>query len=609
MRVRRPPVVVWIEHERTYVGTSFGLMRAAVVAGVVWIALLGATVCSIAWAGAYHVFACRMPDGLVAPVDGWSESNTLANDEIADSCATGGGLVAALKTGHTHPADKDSVTWTFSAPAGETLGAATLWRAGDTLGGSNSETESSYLFWLAGVANSGSNTQVFKECAAIKACSHEGSLTDPLAANNQEQVPDFALHSPYLYLTASCGSPIFASACPPGGGDENGNAAIVELFAADLILDQESSPTVQDVSGSLAEAPTVSGTADVAFTATDPGSGVYQAVFQVDGATVSSTVLDANGGRCHDAGQTTDGLPAFLYTQPCTPSLSEDVPLDTTSLSDGPHHLVVSVTDAAGNATPVVDRQVTVANGHAPSGEQPGAGGQSSTSAGSASPPPSRGAANGSEASEQALLTATWKGARGAHVTSAFGAAHAVQSRLTAAGGHPIAGAQIDVSLIPAAAGARPLALPAARTGPDGRFALALPRTVSGGALRLGYRSHLGDALPVATRTLTLSVRAGLRLRISPTVSAVGHTIRFTGRLRGGPFPPGGKQLVLEARSPGGRWIEFNVIRSDTRGNFHASYRFRFPGPASYSFRVVSNQEADYPYLAGASNIVGVRER
>ncbi len=581
--------------------TSFGSIRAAIAVGVVWIALLGATACSVAWAGAYHVLSCRMPDGLVAPVDGWSGSNTLANDEIADTCASGGGLVAALKTGHTHPADKDSVTWTFSAPAGETVGAATLWRAGDTLGGSNSETESSYLFWLAGVANSGSGTQIIEECAAIKACSHEGSLTDPLAANNRELVSDFALNSPYLYLTASCGSPIFASACPAGGGDENGNAAIVELFAADLTLEQESAPTVQEVSGALAEASTVSGTSDVAFTATDPGSGVYEALFQVDGATVSARVLDENGGRCHDVGQTTDGLPAFLYMQPCKPSLSADVPFDTTSIANGPHHLLVLVSDAAGNATPVVDRQITVDNAPANGGSQ---------SAGTSAPPPAaRGAANGSEASEQATLTASWKGARGVHVTSAFGAAHTVQGRLTTAGGRPIANALIDISLMPAAAGAHPQALPAARTGADGSFALAPARTIPGGALRLSYRSHLGDALPVATRTLTLSVRAALRLHITPRVSAVGRTIHFSGRLLGAPLPPGGKQLVLEARSPGGRWIEFNVIRSDARGAFHAGYRFRLPGPASYSFRALSNAEADYPYLAGASNVVGVRER
>ncbi len=577
--------------------TSVGSIRAAIAVGVVWIALLGAGARSVAWAGAYHVFSCRMPDGSVAPVDGWSGSTTLTNDEIANTCVTGGGLVAALKTGHTHPADTDSVTWTFSAPAGETLEAATLWRAGDTLGGSNSEAESSYLFWLAGVANSGSSTQIFNECVAIRGCSHIGSLTDPRAANNMESVPDFALHSPYLYLTASCGSPIFASACPPGGGDENGNAAIVELFAADLVLNQESSPTVGEVAGPLAEASAVNDMSDVAFTATDPGSGVYEAILQVDGTIISTKVIDTNGGRCHAVGGTTDGLPAFLYTQPCKPSLSADVPFDMTFLSDGPHHLVVLVTNAAGNATSVVDRQVMVDN--SPETHQGATG----------SPPSQRGAANGSEASDQATLTASWKGARGAHISSAFGAAHTVLGRLTTAGGRPIANALIDVALAPAATGAHPLALAAAHTDANGGFALALPRTIPGGALRLGYRSHLGDALPVATRTLTLSVRAALRLHITPRVSAVGRTIRFSGRLLGAPLPPGGKQLVLEARSPGGRWIEFKVIRSDARGRFHAGYRFRLPGPASYSFRALSNAEADYPYLAGASNVVGVHER
>ncbi len=589
------------------------IARAALVAAVVWLVLLGASACAVAWAGEYHVYSCRTPDGEVAPVDGWSESGVLANDEIADSCPTGGGLVAALKTGHTHPADKDSVTWTFSAPAGETLGAATLWRAGDTLGGDNTEVESSYVFWLAGVANSGSSTQVFKECAAIKACSREGSLTDPLAANNREEVPDVALHSPYLFLNASCGSPVFGSACPAGGGDPNGNAAIVELFAADITLDQESVPTVQEVSGSLAEAPTVSGSSDVAFTATDPGSGVYQAVFQVDGQVASSTVLDANGGRCHDVGQTTDGLPAFLYTQPCERSVTVDVPFDTTSLSDGSHHLVVSVTDAAGNSTPVVDRQITVANASAGAGQSGGqSSGQSSSTGslmGSGGQPASRGAPNGSEASEQAVLSASWKNTRAVHVTSAFGQAHTVQGRLSTPAGHAIAGALIDVSLVPAAAGAHPLALPGAHTDSAGRFTLVLPRILPSGALRLGYRSHLGDLLPVATRTLTLSVRAGLLLHITPRVSAAGHTIHFSGRLLGGPVPPGGKQLILEARSSSTRWIEFNVIRSDGNGSFQAAYRFRLAGPVAYSFRVLCPYEADYPFLAGASNVVGVLER
>jgi hypothetical protein len=104
-------------------------------------------------------------------------------------------------------------------------------------------------------------------------------------------------------------------------------------------------------------------------------------------------------------------------------------------------------------------------------------------------------------------------------------------------------------------------------------------------------------------------VRAGVALGVSPHTASVGHVIFFNGRLLGGPVPPAGKQLVLEARSPGGGWIEFNLVRSGHRGRFHAAYRFRFPGPADYQFRAVSEPESDYPFAAGASNVVGVHER
>ncbi len=607
------------------------IAKAAMVAGVIWVAVLGATVHAVAWAGSFHVYACRMPNGEVAPVDGWRESTSLSQtlDSTGNGCATGGGLVAALHSGHAHPANTDLATWSFNAPSGETLQAATLWRAGDTAGGGNSND--SYLFWMSGVANRGENTVVFDSCDAFKGCHEEGNLQDPLATNNRIEMPSSALHSPYLSLNASCGSLISGSECSSSPGDTNGYAASVELFAADLTINQETAPSVKEVSGALAEDATVSGTSDVTFTATDPASGVYQAVFQVDSQTVSSTTLDTNGGHCVNVGQTTDGLPAFLYTEPCVHSLSKDVPFDTTTLSNGAHHLVVSVTDAAGNSTPVVDRQVTVANGIPAGGGQPGGAGGSqspggsstgatgsgttgggSTGSGGASTgaqPPDRGTPNGSEASEEAVLGANWKVTRAVHLTSAFGQSHVVQGRLTDPAGHAIAGALIDVSLVPTAAGAAPLMLPGAHTDAAGRFTLALPRGVPSGAVRLGYRSHLGDTVPVATRTLALSVRAGVLLHVSPTVSAAGHTIHFSGRLQGGPVPAGGKQLVLEARSRGGHWIEFDVVRSDAHGAFHASYRFRFPGPIAYGFRVLCGYEADYPYLAGASNVVVVHER
>ena len=113
----------------------------------------------------------------------------------------------------------------------------------------------------------------------------------------------------------------------------------------------------------------------------------------------------------------------------------------------------------------------------------------------------------------------------------------------------------------------------------------------------------------MATRSLNLTVRAGVKLRIRPRTTTVGRSIHFKGTLRGEELPPGGKELVLEARSPGGPWIQFNVIRSGMHGRFHASYRFRLAGPQRYEFRVLCKQEADFPYAQGVSPVVDVEER
>jgi hypothetical protein len=67
--------------------------------------------------------------------------------------------------------------------------------------------------------------------------------------------------------------------------------------------------------------------------------------------------------------------------------------------------------------------------------------------------------------------------------------------------------------------------------------------------------------------------------------------------------------LVLEARSAGTPWLEFNVIRTDSRGRFNASYRFRLAGPHRYRFRIIAKYEADFPFIAGASNAVLVEEQ
>jgi len=531
-------------------------------------------------AGRFHVYSCRTPDGGSAPVDGWVGSVSGAASFALDTCGQpNGALVAALGDEASRTADSDFSEWTLGLPAGDMLAGATLWRAGDVVGGA--APNASFQFTFAG--NGGK--PYFDQCSFLGECVAKGSVGEPLAAANAVTVPASSLGAS-LSMTATCGG-VAGYPCPQGKGDPNGYAAVIYLYAADLTLEQRAGPTVANVGGELATAPTVTGMSDVSFNATDSGAGVYEALFAVDGQVVQRTVPDEAGGRCRDVGQTTDGVAAFLYVQPCPAAVGAHVGLDTTRLANGQHHLLVSVIDAAGNAAAVLDRMVSVYN----------------------PPPPGvPGPPNGNGATSAATLTVRWRHARGVRLTSAYGRPQIALGRLTAAGGGPISAAQIDVESRPAGGG-HAVALSEVRTGPDGSFTLRLARGVCSRTLRFSYRVRIGDPAPVASRALVLSVRAGIALDVEPRTSAVGRGIRFSGRVLGRPIPGAGKQLVLEARSPGGAWIQFKVVRTDRNGRYHASYRFRFAGPAVYQFRVVSEPESDYPYAAGSSRVLAVTER
>jgi hypothetical protein len=545
-------------------------------AGAAVLVVSWAAATSSASAGEYHVYSCRTPSGESAPADGWSGSAVGPESIDQDTCSQpGGALIAGLRAGFARTANADSAKWAFEAPAGETIAAATLLRAGDTDGGS--ELYGTYQFWLAG----SSETTIFEECMSALGCAEKGKVGQPLSPVSRATVPASSLGS-HLYATASCGG-VSPYECPIGSGDPNGYAAVVYLYAADLTLEQTAPPTASNVSGELASAPTVSGTSDVAFSASDPGSGVYEAVFSVDGKVVQSTVLNEDGGRCKNVGGTSDGLAAFLYVQPCPPSVSADVGFDTAAVSNGQHHLVVSVIDAAGNAATVLDRNVTVENPLPPGGP------------------------NGTNASSEAALSARWTATQDERLGSRYGHAETIIGHLTGPAGVPIVAAQVSVLSRAEYAGAQTAAMTGVRTDSNGRFTLRLPSDSASRTLSFEYSARFGSP-PVVSKTLTLSVRAGVSLRIVPRTAHVGSSIHFSGRLRGGPIPKGGKLIVLEARSPGGPWLEFNVIRSDARGRFHARYRFKFAGPARYQFRVLCEAEADYPFATGASHVLTVFE-
>ncbi len=549
-------------------------VSTAACAAVLVVSCAAAT--SSASAGDYHVYSCRTPSGESAPADGWSGSAVGPESIDQDTCSQpGGALIAGLHGGFTRTANADSAKWAFEAPAGETIAGATLWRAGDTYGGS--ELYGTYQFWLAGSAE----TTIFEKCMSLLGCAAKGEVGQPMSPENRAAVPATSLGT-HLYATAACGG-VSPYSCPNGSGDSNGYAAVVYLYAADLTLEQTAPPAASDVSGELASAPTVSGTSDVAFSASDPGSGVYEAVFSVDGKVVQSTVVNEDGGRCKNVGGTSDGLAAFLYVQPCPAAVSADVGFDTAAVSNGQHHLVVSVIDAAGNAATVLDRNVTVENPLPPGGP------------------------NGTNASSEAALSVRWTATPGERLGSRYGHTETILGRLTGPAGSPIVAAQLNVLSRAEYAGAKTAAMTGVRTDSNGRFTLRLPSDSASRTLSFQYSARFGSP-PVVSKTLILNVRAGVSLHIAPRTAHVGSSIHFSGRLLGGPIPKGGKLVVLEARSPGGPWLEFNVIRSDAHGRFRASYRFKFAGPARYQFRALCEAEADYPFATGASHMVTVLE-
>jgi hypothetical protein len=567
-----------------------------------------------AWAGEYHVYGCRMPDGQVAPTDGWSGSASGAAVHAEDKCAKGGALVAELGEGVSHAVGTDIATWMFSGLPTEPVTKMTLWRAGDAEGGS--ALNATYQFWAAGPTA----PETFDECIYSVGCTKvRGEPEEPLSLSNILAVPAKNLGE-HLYINASCGG-LQTYKCPSGKGDTDGYAAVVYLYASDLVLQQSSQPSISGVEGELATASTLAGTSDLAFHAEDPGSGVYQAVFTIDGSEVGRTVLGENGGHCHDVGQTTDGLPAFLYLQPCAPSLTVDLPFDTTMLTDGTHHLVVSATNASGNSTVALDRKVTIANHpsvtppqQTPTQQQSSSEGQGPADAtkndpsSHTNPVPQLGSANGTNASAGATLHVRWSSTAKASLAASYGHAQTVLGHLLAPSGASIVGASIQVLSTPSFQGAHPVALASARTASDGSFRVRLPSATPSSRLTFAYSSHLGQPSPDVLATLALTVPAHLSLRVTPRTSHAGGRIAFIGMLSGSPLPPGGKQIVLEARTPTGPWRQFRVLSTVAHGRYHATYRFRLAGPILYEFRAVSRREADFPYATGASGSVRVHE-
>lgn len=337
----------------------------------------------------------------------------------------------------------------------------------------------------------------------------------------------------------------------------------LRVLEARFDVDDSTSP-VGGVIGSAADAQVWSGALHLRLNASDQGTGVARTVLLVDSAAAIEFPLMA--GSCRDVGSDPN-VREYSVPQPCPRQVDDRaLDVDTAALPQGRHEVQIAVEDAAGNRTTVFGPVMRTIAANGPIG--PG------------SDLSLRGPANGEGASDQARLTAHWgRRKQRSRLVSRFGRKHVVYGRLVGSDGAPIANAALDVVSRTTAVNARELAK---RNGPvtraDGRWSMTLPRAVSSRDVAFRYRSHAGDTVATAIASVRLRVRAGLWMTIRPRVARRGQAIRFSGRLLGGPLPPGGKQVVLVARGSKGPWLRFNVVRTDAAGRFRATYRFQQTG-------------------------------
>jgi hypothetical protein len=111
----------------------------------------------------------------------------------------------------------------------------------------------------------------------------------------------------------------------------------------------------------------------------------------------------------------------------------------------------------------------------------------------------------------------------------------------------------------------------------------------------------------VQTASLSLGVRAGIKLRLTPHRVTNGQKVRFKGTLKGGPARKGTRVtidvLVPDAR----RRVPIGAVKADAKGRFKFAYRFRRTLiKARYRFQARLTPQPGYPYRGATSRRVSV---
>jgi hypothetical protein len=529
---------------------------------------------SIASAGQYHVLSCRDAAGDPLSTAAWVPFGNVANPLAhSDTCSAGEWLGIQM----IDPADYDggsTIGYAFTPPAGTTIAAYDIQMAGKTsspTGGTHFEL---------GLLIDGSPT-----VDAGDGCRDD---LDPCLFGDWQDAWDapinrFArssLSADALAFGASCTAP---SACVVGT-DNLPYPAFGRLFRSDVTIDDPVAPTVSAVGGTIADPGPVAGQRTVTADAADVGGGVQRVELLVDGVLTDQL---AGSGRC-----------AVPYTAPapCPDATTSRFSLDTTTLVNGSHTIVVRAVDAAGNTTPSAPLTVDVANA-ASGGSVVVVPGPSQTvtvpAAPSAAPVPAPVAPSPPPVSPASVTLRT----SAKRVTLA----RAARLRGTASRGgvrlaferRPFGGDEDDWK-------------PAGTTTTAGDGSFRFPTVRRSGQIRVRPA-----AASVGGRALIVSVVGPLRASLHSSASRLrnGKAVTLRGRVRGDGGAWTGREALIQAIVRG-HWRTIDT--ADVSGDGRIAWRYRFAHTrttAEYRFRLRLAKVRPLPWKTVTTRPVSVLVR
>jgi hypothetical protein len=510
---------------------------------------------SSAQAGVWMRTSCMNPDQTPAPSDGWSGGSTGSpsfGSTNNTNCSPNSPMYAALSMQGPAPTGASEYLQ-YTPPEGSTLVGGSLLVALAAQGYGYRAVATAAMFTPAYQYDS---SNVFLQCVAVlAACQND----KPEYYGVVQVPPD---RGGNLYLGAGCTGQVAGTACTAGGARGVWSSVVVSW--ANLLLSSSSLPTATNFAGSLLE-PGAHGTSTLTFTAADDGPGIFKAIVTVDGTEVYNATPNTNTGKCVPVGSDpASGAQMWQSQQPCPRSQSVVVPVSTTRLSDGEHEVKVTLRNAAGNVSTVLQQTITTNTRTTVSAKL-----TSDAPAPPAAPEPQY--AIVLDAATQRLT----RGVRRGWTRSALTLAGTLRN----GAGVPAPGVPVQLR---AQDGRQGEAKIIARSSTDaaGHFVLKAPRGPSR-TLQITYGSASNDAI-----TITQSVRPAVTLRVRPLG---GGRLRFTGRLRISPLGSPRPLIVIQARN-GRRWQAVGRnIRVNATGRFSLTYSGgRAVIGGRYSFRAVA---------------------